>query len=174
MQNSELIKHTYDLLVNSDIAGLDKLLNEKNINIQDNNGNNVLHHYIKWSADLNVDYKTVIDLFLKKGIDINSKQSKGTFKRSALHIAVMMKLVDITDYLIASGAEIDSTDANGNTILLNAVMAYRDGENGYFVKKLIACGANVHQKNSHGITPLHRVIDRSNHKGIQEFFLNYL
>lgn len=141
------------VLLKSDLKAFKKALDEYDIKEVDNFGNNILHYYIKESKNLTLNYKEVIDLVLSKGLDINAKQTKGAFKRSPLQLAVFMKLKDITDYLIKLGADVNSTDANGNSVLWTAVMFYRDND-GYFIEKLIKSGADIHQKNDHGKSPI--------------------
>ncbi|WP_163308733.1 ankyrin repeat domain-containing protein [Dysgonomonas sp. 521] len=141
------------VLLEADIQKLEVVLENYNIKEIDNSGNNILHYYIKQSKSLNLNYKSVIDLFVKAGLDIDEKQQKGAYQRSPLHLAVFMKLKDITDYLIGLGADVNSTDANGNTVLFTAVMSYR-GDDGYFIEKLIQSGADIHKTNAHGISPV--------------------
>ena len=148
MEDIEKIKI---ILLNSDINQLKDAIRFYNVQEQDKFGNNILHYYIKESKNLELDCKTVIDLILSKGLDINQKQSRGAFKRSPLHIAVFMKLKEIVDYLIELGADVNSTDANGNSILMTAITWYRD-KNGYFIEKMINSGANIYQENNHGIS----------------------
>jgi len=139
------------ILFSSDFERFKEALEQYNIHEQDRYGNNILHYYIKESKKLKLDYKDMIDVILSKGLDINERQSKGTFKRSPLHLAVAMNLESIADYLIDLGADVNSTDANGNSVLLAAVLRYR-GQNGYIVEKLIKSGADINKKNNHGIS----------------------
>ncbi|MDM5065652.1 ankyrin repeat domain-containing protein [Aeromonas salmonicida] len=147
-KNIEEIKET---LLGSEFKAFQKSLDDFDIHECDEFGNNILHYYIKESKDVSFDYKDVICAILRNGLDINDKQSKGPFKRSALHIAVFMKLTNIVDHLIELGADVNSTDANGNTIINTAVMWYRN-QDSYLIERLINSGADIFIKNNHGVS----------------------
>jgi hypothetical protein len=165
MKNIESIKL---ILLKSNFKEFESALEDYNIKEFDTNGNHILHYYIKESPNLKLEYKAVIDLILSKGLDINEKQSKGPFRRSPLHISVFMKLRDITDYLIKLGANINSTDAAGNSILMTAVLWYRE-QNGYYIEKLINSGADLYQKNNHGKCPILSAYEIDNND-VKKFF----
>ncbi|SHG43318.1 ankyrin repeat domain-containing protein [Pedobacter caeni] len=114
------------------------------------------------------DYKEVIDLILSKHLDINQKQLKGNFRRCPLHLALVMKLRDVATYLIALGADVNSTDGYGNSILSTAVMGYRN-EDDCFVQKLIDCGADIHHKNNYGVSPIQLAYSIAN-SDVKKFF----
>jgi ankyrin repeat protein len=158
------------ILFSSDFLKFENALHDYKINEKDNFGNNILHYYIKESMNLDFDYKEIIDILVSKGIDINEKQSKGAFKRSPLHLAVFMKLKNIVNYLLELGADVNSTDANGNSILWTAVMWYRD-QNGYFIEKLINSRADTNLKNSNGISAFSLAQSFSN-SDVIKFFEN--
>lgn len=148
MKNIEEVK---EILLSSNFEDFKDALNHYNIHEQDKFGNNIFHYYIKESKELSLNYRDIIDVVLSKGLDINDKQSKGAFKRSPLHLAVFMKLKNVVEYLIELGADINSTDANGSSILGTAVMWYRD-QDGYFIEKLIESGADSFLENNHGVS----------------------
>jgi len=156
------------ILYSSNFTKFKDALNDYNIHEEDNFGNNILHCYIKESKNLEMNYKDVIDIILSKGLNINEKQTKGAFKRSPLHIAVFMKLENITNYLIDLGADLNSTDTNGNSILWTAVMWYRD-QNGNFIEKLIEKGADIHKENNNGISAFSLAHSISN-SDVKKFF----
>jgi uncharacterized protein len=166
MKTIEDIKNA---LLSSNFEVLKEVINEYNINEIDSSGDNILHYYIKSSDTFNLDYKSVIDLFVSKGIDINQKQIKGSFKRSPLHIAVFNKQFDITDYLIKLGADVNSTDANGNNPLMTAVMWYNDG-NDSLIKTLIEKGADINQENNHGRTAKLDAMENDGNEDIHKYF----
>jgi ankyrin repeat protein len=140
-------------LINSDYDALKEALNDFDINSFDSSGNNILHHYLLSIKRIEIEPKLVLDLFVSKGIDIDQKQVKGGFKRSPLHISVFSKQKEITDYLINKGADINSTDDNGNNILSTAISRFNFGENGgYFIEKLIEVGGDMNHENNHGIS----------------------
>ena len=103
----------------------------------------------------------MVRLFLDFGININAKQSKMS-KRTALHLAVLMKSRDIFDVLLKKGVDINIPDDNGNVALSDAVFGYR-GDDGYFIETLISNGARVDIMNNYGVSP----------KGLAETIANY-
>lgn len=149
----EKIEKIENALINSEFKKFYEMMVDYHINSFDSNGNNILHYFLLNCGRVNIEPKLILDLFIKKGIDINQKQSKGQFQRSPLHIAVLQKQQEITDYLINHGADVNSTDADGNNILSTAISRFNFGENGgYFIKKIIETGGNINQENNHGIS----------------------
>lgn len=159
-------------LLNLNYEVLKEEINDFDINSFDSNGNNILHYYIQSNESVKIKPQLVLDLFVSKGIDINQKQTKGAFKRSPLHIAVFMKLKDITNHLISLDAEINSTDANGNNILMTAISRMKFGENGeYFVKKLIENNADINQLNNHGRSAKMSALENDGNEEIHKYFI---
>ena len=159
------------LLFNSDYESLKEARDDYDINSIDSSGNNILHFYLLQYKSINIEWKLVLDLFISKKIDINAKQLKGGFKRSPLHIAVLQNQKEIANYLISLGAEIDSTDANGNTILSTAVMWWDRIDDDYFVKTLIEKGANINQENNHGRSPKMSALENDGNEEIHKYFI---
>lgn len=158
------------LLLNSNYEILKEALNDYDINSFDSNGNNILHYYINSNESVKIKSELVLDLFVLKGIDIDQKQIKGAFKRSPLHISVFIKQQEITDYLIKLGADINSTDGNGNNILMTAISRFNFGENGgYFIEKLINLGADINQENNHGISAKTLALRYDKNEGARKF-----
>ena len=69
-----------------------------------------------------------------------------------MHIAIVVQHESIAEYLIELGADVNSIDANGGSVLHSAVIGYRN-QNGYFIEKLLSCGADIHKVNNHGVSP---------------------
>ena len=127
-------------LDNYDLKGFDKF------------GNNILHYYLNNEQSFKLKWDKIIPEILNRGLNINEKQSKGAYGRSPLHMSVFSKQKEITEYLINSGADINSTDANGNTIISTAVMRYED--DGFFIELLINHGADVHLENNYEVSAI--------------------
>ena len=127
----------------------------------DTNGNNILHYYLNNEKSFKLKWDIIIPEILSRGVDINQKQSKGAFGRSPLHMSVFLKQKEIAGYLINSGADINSTDANGNSIVSTAVMWYRE-QDGYFIELLINHKANIYLKNNHGVSAISLARDIAN------------
>ena len=106
MSNIEKLKM---ILLKSDFSEFEKALDNYTINEQDEYGN-ILHYYIKESESLDLDAKQIINLLIKKGLNLEEKQRKGRHNRSPLHLAVFMKLKSISECLIDFNANINSTD----------------------------------------------------------------
>ena len=83
---------------------------------------------------------------LDKGVDVNASGNG----QSPLHLAAIMGHVEVTELLIASGADLEGTDKYGNTPLHYAAHHGRK-ETG---KLLITKGADVNVKRDDGNTPL--------------------
>lgn len=97
-------------------------INNFEINKFDNFGNTILHYYLKNFEAFSLDAEKVVREMIKKGLNINAQSAKGTFRHTPLNIAVQQKLKNVFELLIILGADVNSTVANGNTILANAVM----------------------------------------------------
>ena len=139
--NCDTIEKLQTFLDNYDIKGFDKF------------GNNILHYYLKNEEAFKLEWDKIIPEILKRGLDIDEKQSTGQFGRSPLHMSVFFKRKEITEYLINSGADVNSTDANGNSILSTAVYWYQ-GQDGFFIELLINRGADVHLENNYEISAI--------------------
>lgn len=131
---------------------LDVFLSDFNTEYLDNFGNNILHYYLNHIKSFSLDWRTILFAIIERGIDFNKKQLKG-FGRSPLHLAVFLKEEEISEYLIKIGADINSTDTNGNNIISTAVMWYRN-DNPRLIELLIKHNANIHQKNNSGVSAI--------------------
>ena len=138
--NCDTIEKLQTFLDNYDIKRIDK------------SGNNILHYFLNNEQSLKLKWDIIIPEILSRGLFIDEKQSKGAFQRSPLHIAVFLKQKEIVEYLIKAGANINSVDANGNSIVWTAVMEYRG--DGYFIETLINHGADIRKKNNHGMSAI--------------------
>lgn len=144
------------------IEKLKSFLDNYDIKSFDTYGNNILHYYLKNEQSFKLKWDKIIPEILSRGLDINEKQSKGAFGRSPLHISVFSKQKEISEYLINSGADINSTDTNGNTIISTAVTWYRE-QDGYFIELLINHKADVHLENNYGVSAISLARDISNY-----------
>ena len=81
-------------------------------------------------------------------IDINRKDAVG---RTPLHIAAEKGYLDVAMFLIEMGANVNVTDANGNTPLIFIIHKTRDME---IIKRLLEKGAAVNTQNRTGETAL--------------------
>ena len=150
------IEDIKNILLTSDTEEIFSALDNFNVNEQDKFGNNILHYYLTSlkNIDKKISFEDFIDNLINKGFNINQKQTLGAFKRSPLQLAVFLNLKDNFDLLISKKADIDSIDANGNTILSTAVMNYHKNKDnyGYYITTLLNLGANPNIKNAHGIS----------------------
>ena len=83
---------------------------------------------------------------LNKGVDVNATGNG----QSPLHLAAIMGHVEVTELLIASGADLEGTDKHGNTPL--HYTAHRGSKE--TAKLLITKGADLNVKRDDGNTPL--------------------
>ncbi len=88
----------------------------------------------------------LILLILNHGADINRGNRSG---ETPLMLAARMGYPGIVRLLLRQRALVDAQDKGGSTALMNAVMS-----DYYSLQELIGAGADVHHKNSIGLTPL--------------------
>lgn len=101
----------------------------------------VVTHFIKKG---NVD---AFKHFLENGYDVNSSEP-GDFGSSLLHIAIRYGQMEIFDYLIANGADIDFIDKVGWTPLMECIIDAKPE----FAQPLITKGADQSIANQRGAT----------------------
>ena len=97
-------------------------------------------------------------------INLNSKGNKGW---SLLHYAAQYNALEIADFLIKQGAEVNSKDEFGNNVLWRATFA--SNGKGDLIKLLIANGADKFEKNIRGISPIELANTISNYNVNQYF-----
>ena len=97
-------------------------------------------------------------LFLEHGVNVNTRSPKNYI--TALHSACLMNCPqDIIESLVKNGAEVDATDFQGNTPMMNALVK----KNIPAVKFLLENGANPNtpSKQCHSkFYPLHMILDQ--------------
>ena len=87
--------------------------------------------------------KNIMIILLKKGVDINSKNSEGN---TALHQSIFANRIDNAKALLELGAYINAKNNEGFTPLLLAISF----DNVSFVRLFINKGADIKQKNEFG------------------------
>lgn len=134
---------------------------EKNINVQNNNGDTILHIICKkqyFHYQENVDrYKYKIENLLKHGADINIQNNNGdtplmlyisNFPRTAGNYDMLSSFIELS--LMRYGADVDLVDRNGDSILtLAATYIYK--YTGVF-NTLIKYNAHINLRNNLGET----------------------
>lgn len=84
---------------------------------------------------------------------IHAKNKQG---KTALRLACEKNNVEITEYLISRGADVNSTDNQGNSILFFSCIRFKHDA----AKILVQNGADVNSKTrGHDITPLHAIFN---------------
>ena len=159
------------VLVNSSAEDFLKKLENFNIFEYDKYGNDIVHYFINNYKDIKIEFVKIMDLLLKKGLNIDTKQKTGNFQRSYLQLSVMNNIKNIFDFLIKNGADVNSIDKNGNTVLFNAVMNYfKDKENySYYIEKLLIEGADPKLKNNNGISAV-KLANEIDNSDVKKFF----
>jgi ankyrin repeat protein len=148
---------------------------------QDKFGNDIVHYLINYikntKNEKNINFNKIMDILLKMGLDINTKQRTGQFQRSYLQLSVQVNNKNIFDYLIEKGADVNTTDANGNNIIREAIMFYFRDQNNYehYIKTLLEKGADINHKNNYGISSKELAEDIANDyfKDMKAYILNY-
>ena len=93
----------------------------------------------------------------------NAVENEGVEKDVVFCAPVMLKkLKPVFVMLLRNGADVNIQDGNGNTVLSEAVMVYRN-DDGYFIETLIANGARIDIANNYGVTT----------KGLSDTIANY-
>jgi ankyrin repeat protein len=82
----------------------------------------------------------LIELFLKNGADINTKNEKG---HSILMLAAYNGQYNLVEYLISQGADVNSIDHSGSTILMGVVFKGHS----HIFDLLLNAGADLEIKN---------------------------
>lgn len=92
--------------------------------------------------------RKLLGLSLNAHANVSDKDLNG---RTALHYAV--NHVEIIDFLLSKGADINEKDNEGNTPLIESL---RPGSNKNTIEYIIEKGADLNLKNNKGDTPLHK------------------
>eukprot|EP01100_Stratorugosa_tubuloviscum_P010958 TRINITY_DN47_c0_g3_i1.p1 TRINITY_DN47_c0_g3~~TRINITY_DN47_c0_g3_i1.p1 ORF type:complete len:124 (-),score=32.75 TRINITY_DN47_c0_g3_i1:133-504(-) len=95
------------------------------------------------------DLATVRDFVENKGSSVNQPDT-GVGRRTPLHWAADYNQSAVIEYLISRGANVNCTDAFGNTPLLAAVFEGHEQA----VASLVSKGASVNTASPDGTTPL--------------------
>jgi ankyrin repeat protein len=134
------------------VEKLDEFLDSISINGFDEYGNTILHYYLKNPDAVPLDRKLVVTRLLQKGININAQSTAGKFRHTPLNLSLNNGLKDIFDLLLHFGADVNVPTANGNPVLFN-VMMKPQLDQAFFIQRLLKYGADIHQKNDHGVSP---------------------
>ena len=111
-----------------------------------------------------VEYKTIVDLLIKKGADIDAKRGPG---ETPLHSAAEVGNAGTVELLLEKGADINTKDKTGQTPLHTAIIKEADPD---AIKLLIKKGADINTKKPNGETLLHSAAEVRN-AGIVELLL---
>jgi ankyrin repeat protein len=88
--------------------------------------------------------------FFNNGLSINYQDE---YEDSILHNAVKYKKIEIVEYLLENGADVNIEENDGQTPLFNAAIHNNDGDM-TITKLLLKKGANINHKDNDGKTPL--------------------
>lgn len=92
---------------------------------------------------------------------VNIEATERTLQRTALHLAATVNRLDVVEFLISVGSQVDREDGTLNTPLTTAAIS--EGEFAEsIVRCLHRCGASIHTQNRSGGAPLHSAVYTSN------------
>lgn len=92
--------------------------------------------------------RELVDLMIQNGANVNKKNQKTNL--SPLQYALTYARSSVAELLIKSGADVNVTDVQGNTLLSTAILSY----NTYIAKLLIEHGADVNAPSGTNKTPV--------------------
>ncbi len=139
-----LSKEMLNFVYLQDLHGIRSLLRAgESPDAQDKDGRTAIMHAVLASQP----NTQIIALLIEAGANVNVKDRGQQW--AALAFASRDRSAAICDLLLKAGAEIDATDAFGNTALWRAVMA----NNEETAALLLLSGANPECKNNSGVTP---------------------
>lgn len=145
-------KEMFDIISsnNEDTAELFKLIDKYGVDFTDRDGRNILLNCIVKHFD-----KSAIAIIENaKDLDLNQQDNSGY---SALHFAVQEGRIEIVKNLLkAKEIKVDIADCNGNTPLWRGIFDEIDED---IILLLLEKGADINQKNNHGVAPIEFVED---------------
>ena len=98
----------------------------------------------------------VVRYFIEEqGIEVNNAARK--YGHTPLHWAVVHSSLDVMQYLVSQGADVNAKDYGGATPLHFATAAHCSL---YVIQYLVLQGADLNMKDDRGRTPLHEAADR--------------
>jgi len=165
------IEQMKEKLLKSNFDDFKKALDNYDIQQRDQFGNTILHYYSGHVNDLSLNFKDVYNEVLARGIDIDDKQSKGIFRRSFLHMAVIQNDIELFDYLLTKNPDVNTVDANGNSVLGTAVFNYTKDESAFshYIEELLKRDADPDLENNHCVSAK-ALAERIANSDVRKFF----
>lgn len=144
------------------------LKNGADTKVLDKSGRSILNFALSYDVSSLIIWEDLV----KYGANINElDEFTRESKESLLHLAInhwSPRMLDIIEFLIKHGANVDAADANGATPIFYAI------KRNHFVRTvsksavlLLEAGANVNAKNQRGKTPLHLACELGNVHNVQ-------
>ena len=103
--------------------------------------------------------KDFVSYLLEKGFAIDSKTR---FGYTALHIAILYDYLQIAEFLVENGADVNQQDGQKRTpLLLYLAQPKQRSLNTDFVSMLLENGADINTESQGGYTPLHYAVSKN-------------
>lgn len=143
--NSDGLKNTIELLIT----------NHADIHARDKDGNAAVHHAVRQGLDI---VKLIVSSDRKLVVATNNSQE------TPLHTAVRLRELDVAEFLIVSGAHVNSANKDGATPLHIAA----ESRNMDMVRLLLRYHADINARTNAGKTP-YTLAQNDNDSTLQRF-----
>ena len=134
--------------------------NGGNINAIDNDGCNVLQHFLHDKYKIDESNRKTFNLLLDLGANLSNVDNNGN---SILNNALDAGIFPLVKLIIENGTDLEALDLNKNTVLNGLFVLYNDSKSDIAIY-LLEHGANVNTPSGNNVYPLSTAVDKSNYE----------